>query len=334
MGVNIGSMLPKEEIDFSSLKGKVVAIDAMNAIYQFVASIRQRDGTLLMDSNGNVTSHLQGLFTRSVNLMSKGLRLVYVFDGEAPKLKVLEREKRMKRKKVAEEKYLEAVSSEDVDGMYKYSRQNLKVSDDMISECKELCIALGLCVIEAPSEAEGQAAYMCSQGDVYCVASQDADALLFGTPLLVRNLTLASKRRVSGRVVNISPEMIKLEEVLLKYEFDLKRFIVYSILVGTDFNPGGVSGIGPKKALKLVSTSDYDKMFDDLSVDFDWHAIYDIFVNLPVVKDYKLEFKPVDRDKVKELLVDKHEFSEERVDSVLAKLDNVKDKGQKGLFDF
>ena len=331
MGVNIG-LLPGERIDFESLKGKVIGVDAFNALYQFVASIRQRDGTLLMDSSGNVTSHLMGLFTRSVNLMSKGLKLVYIFDGEAPKLKVLERERRLARKLKAKEKYLEAVSSEDVELMYKYARQNLKVTDEMVVESKELCKALGLPVIEAPSEGEGQAAYMCKKKDLYCVASQDADALLFGTLRLVKNLTLSSRRKVRGKVVAVNPELIELSKVFESFGLNQEQLIIYGILVGTDFNPGGVKGIGPKKALKLVKdTTDYDKMFKNLGV-LNWKEIYNVFVKLPVKKKYSLKFSSVDEDKVKELLVGRREFSEQRVDSVLSKLGNV--KGQKGLFDF
>ena len=117
MGVNIAELFPKQEISLDDLKGKIVAIDFMNVAYQFLASIRQRDGSLLTDSSGNITSHLQGLFNRSVSLLEKGIKLVYVFDGGAPSLKAKERELRMERKKKAQEKYDLAVFEEDVDSI-------------------------------------------------------------------------------------------------------------------------------------------------------------------------------------------------------------------------
>jgi len=336
MGVNIAGLFPKKEISLDDLKGKIIVIDFMNVVFQFLASIRQRDGTPLMDSAGNITSHLQGLFNRSVSLLEKGIKPIYVFDGEAPELKSKERELRLERKLKAKEKYEIAVDEEDLDSMYKYSQQVLYLSPDMLDESKELLNALGIPYIEAPSEAEAQCAYICSKGDAYAVASQDADALLFGAPILVRNLTLAGSRKTgSGAVRKITPEMIKLSDVLEETGLDHEKLIILSILVGTDFNPKGVYGIGSKKALKLVkNTNDYDSMFDSLNVDFDWKEVYDVFENIPVLRKYNFKFGSVDESKLKGLLVDRHEFSETRVDSVLSKLNNVKKKGQKELFEF
>ncbi len=335
MGVNIAELFPKQEISLDDLKGKIVAIDFMNVAYQFLASIRQRDGSLLTDSSGNITSHLQGLFNRSVSLLEKGIKLVYVFDGGAPSLKAKERELRMERKKKAQEKYDLAVFEEDVDSMYKYSQQMMFLSDDMILECKELLDALGIPYVQAPSEAEAQAAYMCNNNDVYAVASQDADALLFGAPKLIRNLTLAGSRKTAGGVKKITPELIELKDVLDSTGLRREKLIVLSILVGTDFNPKGVKGYGPKKALKAVKDcGDFGKLFDSLECDFDWKEVYNVFDKIPVEKKYTLEFGTADAAKLKELLVEKHEFSENRVDSVLKKLSNVKKEGQKSLGEF
>ncbi|HNU62881.1 MAG TPA: flap structure-specific endonuclease, partial [Methanofastidiosum sp.] len=87
MGVNLGEIVPKQKIDISDLSGKSVAIDAYNALYQFLAIIRQRDGTPLKNSKGEVTSHLSGLFYRTVNFIEQGIRPIYVFDGKPPELK-------------------------------------------------------------------------------------------------------------------------------------------------------------------------------------------------------------------------------------------------------
>ena len=91
MGVKL-SDIPKQTIEFEDLRGKVIAIDAFGSLYQFLSSIRQKDGTPLMDSQGNVTSHLMGLFTRTTNLMQKGIKVCYVFDGKRPILKQQETE--------------------------------------------------------------------------------------------------------------------------------------------------------------------------------------------------------------------------------------------------
>lgn len=337
MGVNIAALIPKEEIKLEDLRGKKIAIDAFNALYQFLSSIRQPDGTPLMDSQGNTTSHLQGLFARTVNLMTQGIHLVYVFDGVPPKLKMQEQQERRQRKDAAEYKYHAAREEENVEKMYAYSKQFSRLNSEMIEESKELLTALGLPVVQAPSEAEGQAAHMCKKGDVWATASQDADSLLFGTPRLIRNLTLSQKRKLpKGNYVITFLELITLSNALKQLHLNQEQLVALGILVGTDFNIGGVKGIGPKKALKLVqATKDYDAIFNDLHADFDWKEIANIFHHLPTTDDYTLAWKNVDEQKVKEILVEKHDFSDERVTATLEKLHALqKTKTQKGLGDF
>ena len=107
------------------------------------------------------------------------------------------------------------------------------------------------------------------------------------------------------------------------------------ILVGTDFNPGGIKGIGPKKALKLIqSEKPFETIFEELKPDFDWKEIFDLFKNMPVTDDYSMEFNDIDEDKVKEILVEKHDFSVERVENTLNKINEDKAKGQTSLAAF
>ncbi|HZX12583.1 MAG TPA: flap endonuclease-1 [Candidatus Nanoarchaeia archaeon] len=338
MGVNIAELLPKKELHLADLKNKKIAIDASNALYQFVASIRQPDGTLLMDSRGRVTSHLQGLFTRTTNLMSKGLRLCYVFDGKPPALKLKEQQERATRKLEAETKYQKAVEEENLEAMRKYSKQFSRLTKDMIQESKTLIQALGLPVIEAPSEAEAQAAFMCKTRHVWAVASQDSDSLLFGASRLLRNLTLSQKRRLpSGKHVITFLEEIELNAVLKELNITHDQLIALGILVGTDFNRGGVRGIGPRKALKLLYTykNNFDELFSTLKTYFDWKEIFTLFKDIPITKEYELLWKKPDQEAIKKLLVDEHEFNEERVQGVLDKLtEEASPSNQKGLGDF
>ncbi len=339
MGVNLTGLVPREEIKFEDLKNKIVGIDAFNALYQFLSSIRGLDGSLLHDTNGNVTSHLQGLFSRTLNLMGKGLKLVYVFDGEAPELKFSTTEERKARKVEAEQKYKEASDEENIDDMYKYSKQFVRLDSQMIEESKELMKAMGIPTVQALSEAEGQVAYMCKNKDLDFASSQDYDSLLFGAPKLVRNLTLSQKRKFRGKTVFTFLEYIELNRVLNELKLNQDQLIAIGIMCGTDFNGNGVKGIGPKKALKLVNGSenidDLDKVFSKLEVDFDWKEVYNIFKNLPIEKDYKLKWKEIDEDKVKEILVEEHQFNEERITIALQKYsEENKLKNQKGLSDF
>ena len=339
MGVDIASLFPIKEIKFEDLKNKVVGVDFFNVAYQFLSSIRGYDGTPLHDSKGKVTSHLQGLFSRSLNLMSKGIKLVYVIDGISPELKHMTKEERNSRKLEAEAKFHEAEDDENYDDMLKYSKQFIRLDSEMVKESCELLEAMGLPVVYAPSEAEGQIAFMCKNNDVYACASQDADSLMFGSPRLIRNMTLSQKRNVRGKTIYTFLEFIELKELLEKFQISHDQLIVIGILCGTDFNKGGVVGIGPKKALKLVKDyknfKDFDKMFSSLNVDFDWKEVYDIFKNLPVEKNYKLKWNPIDEVKVKEILVDRHEFNWERLKALIDKYyEENKSSNQKGLSDF
>ncbi len=332
MGIKISEIVTKQVLDFNDLSNKKIAVDSSNMIFQFISSIRQQDGTLLMDNQGRTTSHLVGIFSRVTNLMQKDIKLAFVFDGKPPALKFTEQENRRSAKSNAEEK-LSEVDKEDLNALLKYSKQTAKLTKDMVSESKELLTALGLPVVQADSEAEAQAAYLCKKGRVWAVASTDYDNLVYGAPRMIESLTLSNKRKTSSGVVMISPKIIYIDEVLKKLEINQKQLLYLAILVGTDFNPGGVKGIGPKKALKLVKEYNDPKiLFKLVSPELDWKEIVDVFEKMPV-KDVDLKWGEVDQDRVRKILVDDHDFSLERVNKTLEKLCR-RDKGQRSLGDF
>ena len=327
MGLNIREIIPRREIEIQELKGKIVCIDAFNTLYQFLSTIRQPDGTPLMDSKKRITSHLSGLFYRNINLLSDGVKLVYVFDGDAPALKARTHKKRKEGRDSAEEKYNQAKQEEDMEAMRKYSSQLLRLDDEMIQESKELLKAMGIPVVQAPSEGESEAAYLCKvKKEIYASASQDYDSLLFGAPRLIRNLTLSRRRKTFSGFVEIKPEMIEIEKVLNALEINLDQLICLGILVGTDYNPRGIPGIGQKRALDIVRKykqpififkSIEEQMMSLPEEDrFEWREIFELF-HKPEVLDAEFKFDGIDEDKIREILVVKHNFSEERVNNQL-----------------
>lgn len=330
MGVNLTSIIPRKEISFESLINKKVAVDASNMLYQFIASIRQPDGTPLQDSEGNVTSHLVGSFYRLTNLMKNGVKLVVCFDGKMPELKYGEIESREQRKVIAEERLSKAETEEE---SYKYSKQTSRLTKEMKEEAKELISALGIPVIQAPSECDAQIAFMCRQGDVDFVASSDYDCLLFGAPKMITNLTLSQrKKHPSGATIKINPELIILKEVLSELKLKQEQLIAVAMLCGTDYN-NGVPGIGPKTALKLVKQHPkIENLFKEIKAEFDWKKVYEIYTKMPVFKTYKLKWIEPDEKEIKKILVKKHDFSEERVDNTLKKIEETKEqRKQSGL---
>ena len=343
MGLQISGIIPKKQIEFSDLKGKTIAVDAFNAIYQFLTTIRQLDGTPLKDSKGNVTSHLSGLFYRNMNLILQGVKLIYVFDGEAPELKIKTREIRKLAKEKAKEKYELAVKEEDVESMGKYAgRAETFLDEKKISESKELLNAMGIEIIQAPGEGEAQASHLAQQSDIYAVASQDYDCLMFKAPLLIQNLSMARRRKTRTGYSEVFPQIIELKNVLSELEINQEQLICLGILCGTDYNPKGIKGLGPKKSLQIVreyktkekifKAIETEEKFQKYEIEFDWKPIYDEIQNPNINKKTKIEFPKIDEKKIKEILT-RYEFSEKRIDSQLDKLEQVrKQAAQKTLF--
>lgn len=340
MGVNLDQIIVSKEISIEELNGKKLVVDSFNMLYQFLSSIREQDGSLLMDSKGRITSHLSGLFFRIASLMKSNIKLAFVFDGVSPELKKQEKERRQELKEDSFLKYKKAVEEQDIELMKKYASRTSYLTKEMIEDSKLLISAFGLPIIDAPSEGEAQAAYMVKKGDFYSVVSQDTDSLLFGSLRVVKNLTITKKRKLFNKksYEKINPELIELSNVLNNNGIDIDQLIVISMLCGTDFNVGGIKGIGPKKALALIKkyNKDFDSIFNEVNWNNyfknDWKFVFNTIKNMPVSDHYNLDWKEIDKRKIYKILVEDYDFSKERVEKILYDLD--KKNEQKGLSDF
>ncbi len=334
MGINLRDLIIKHPIELGDLKGKKLAVDAFNIIFQFLSSIRQADGMPLKDSKGNVTSHLSGLFYRTTNLLEAGILPCFVFDGKAPEEKQATQEAREEVREGARQKYAAALEKGELEEARKYAQQTSKLTGEMINEAKELLTAMGVSWVQAMSEGEAQCSYMARKGHVWAAASQDYDALLYGAGRLVRNLSISGKKKVSNtlKYERTQIEIIDLAETLNYLGVDIDLFIKMALLIGTDYNPGGVSGIGPKTALKVIREGKFDEYADKIPK---WKKLFDLFKNPLVTTDYKLDWKQPDEKKIKEILVGRHDFKEDRITSTLKRIAGKADEtGQKGLGEF
>ena len=325
LGVNFRALVPKTKVDFKNLSGQIIAIDAYNALYQFLAIIRQPDGTPLKDHSGRITSHLSGLFYRTVNLVEKGIKVAYVFDGIPPTLKETEIKRRAKIKAEALVKYEKALQEGKIEKARSYAQMTSKLKDYMPDDSKRLLTNLGIPWIQAPSEGEAQAAYLTIKADADYCASQDYDSLLFGAHALVRNVTISGRRKIPRKnvYVEVIPEIIKLDHVLKDLEITREQLIDVAMLIGTDFNPDGVKGIGPKTALKIIkSHGNIEEAMPELNAEFpaEPKKIRDIFLNPKVTDNYKLEWKEPDIEGVVDFLCHERDFSEDRVHKALSKM--------------
>jgi flap endonuclease-1 len=340
MGVDIGSLFHMEEISIKDLQNQIIAIDAHNVLHQFLSSIRQRDGTPLKDANGQVTSHLSGLLHRTATLVENQIRPIYVFDGVAHPLKQKTLELRKHRKLAAEKEWRDALEKGDLETARTKAQQTSRVTDDIVKQSKELLTLLGIPFIQAPSEGESQASYMVKQGDAHAVGSQDFDCLLVGAPVLIRNLTSSSRRKLPGKkaYTSVHPERINFLSDLKKLGITQKQLVDMAILIGTDFNEG-IKGIGPQKSLHLIKKNgNLENVLSTVAVDnvptFDEiKELRNLFLDPKVIKDYEIAWNEPDIDGAIDLLCSTYQFSENRIKTALEKFTSMKElMKQKTLF--
>ncbi len=329
MGIDFGDAIPREKIQLEDISGWRLAVDGYNTLYQFLAIIRGMDGGHLKDSKGRVTSHISGLFYRNINLMELGIELVYVFDGKPPELKYEEIERRSAQRREAKDQYLKALQAGEMVQARKYAEASTVLRKDMVADAKQLLDAMGIPWVDAPSEGEAQASVMAAEGTVKAVASQDHDSLVFGAPILVRNVTISGKRRLpsKGITINVQPERISLSSLLSSTGLTREQLVDFAILLGTDFNPDGFEGVGPVTALKYLKK--YRKLEEIAELkprlaEVRYGEIRELYLKAPSVPGVKPEWKEPDRDQLISFLVDEHSFSKDRVESALARITGKK----------
>ncbi len=347
MGLKINELVNevKRTITFDNLFKKVISIDAFNTIYQFLAIIRQRDGTPLKDYQGNVTSHLSGLFYRSINFLEHNIKPVYVFDGISSDLKLDTIRARKKIKEEAHKKMIKAQDAEDFKEAKKYAQQTSKLDASMIEESKKLIESMGIPIVQASSEGEAQSAYMVEVGDAWACASQDYDTLLFGGERLLRNFAINRSKKVRNTTVTLDIEYVSLSKFLKNLEINREQLVEMGILIGNDFSPG-IKGVGQKTALDLIKKYGSIKNIlnnkikvgsKEILLDLKLvEQVKKIFLFPDVKKDYNgPKSKKINYERIEELLIEEHNFSKQRVESALDRLRKLdSSKVQVSLDDF
>ncbi|MBR3197571.1 MAG: flap endonuclease-1 [Methanobrevibacter sp.] len=316
MGVKLKDIVEPESISFKDLEGRVVSIDAFNTLYQFLSTIRQRDGRPLTDEHGNVTSHLSGILYRNSSMIEKDIKPIYIFDGKAPELKSETQAKRREVRDEAEQIYKEALKSGDTEKARKFAMRSSKLSPEIIESSKKLLTLMGIPYVEAKGEGEAQAAYLVANGDAYAVASQDYDCLMFGAKRVVRNLAVSS---------NLGDlEFYQLDKVLRQLNVTREELVDMGILIGTDFCEG-LKGVGAKTALKLAHNGQLKEKIAELQKEstHDLDEVRDIFLKHNVNTDYKIKWEKPDKDKLIEFMCYEHGFSVERVSRASDRLKNL-----------
>ncbi|KAI5858105.1 PIN domain-like protein [Tricharina praecox] len=315
--------------------GRKVAIDASMSIYQFLIAVRS-EGQQLMSDSGETTSHLMGMFYRTLRMVDNGIKPLYVFDGKPPMLKSGELAKRVARKAQAEAGFAEAKESGNAEEMEKYARRTVRVTREQNDDCKMLLKLMGIPYVEAPCEAEAQCATLAREGSVFAAASEDMDTLCFRSPILLRHLTFSEQRKEPIQEIH-------LDKALAGLEFTYDQFIDMCILLGCDYCDT-IPKIGPTTALKMIREhKSLEKVIENLgekyTVPENWPYLdaralfHKPSVTDPKDLDYKWEAPDIEA-LVKFLVVDKG-FNEDRVRSGAARLTKgLKTSTQARLGDF
>lgn len=315
MGLPIRDLVSPKAVAWSDLAGRTLAVDGYNALYQFLATIRQADGQLLTDAQGQVTSHLIGTLYRTSSLLAQGVLPVWVFDGKPPALKSATLSARFRAKQRAEAEWTEALAAGDLETAKRKASATSRLTRPMVDEVRSLLGALGVPTVSAPSEGEAEAAFLAARGRVWGVASEDYDSLLFGAPRLVRGLAARG-----GRSGAPAAQLIDRAELLETLGLSSEELILVGLLIGTDFNDGA-KGFGPKRALKLAQRHlGLEASLREAGLDpAELAPVAELFRS-PEVEDLMVPpFGPVRVEEARQLLVELHGFSDDRVTAALAR---------------
>lgn len=323
-----------KENEFKNYFGRKVAVDASMCIYQFLIAVRQ-DGSNLMNEDGETTSHLMGMFYRTIRMVESGIKPVYVFDGKPPDMKSGELAKRKERREEAQKQLEKAEEAGDEENIEKFNRRLVKVSKQHNEECKELLKYMGIPFINAPGEAEAQCAALVKAGKVYATGTEDMDALTFGTTVLLRNLTVAEARKLPIKEYHYN-------RVLEELGLTKDEFIDLCILLGCDYCDS-IRGIGPKRAIDLIKQhKTIDEILKHLdskkyTVPEDWmyKEARRLFQEPEVADPEELELKWAEPDEegLIDFMVTQKNFSEDRIRNGMKKLQKAKQGTTQGRLD-
>ncbi|XP_050355925.1 flap endonuclease 1 [Nymphalis io] len=323
-----------KEMEIKNYFGRKVAIDASMSLYQFLIAVRS-EGAQLTSVDGETTSHLMGTFYRTIRLVENGIKPVYVFDGKPPEMKSHQLNKRAERREEAEKELQKATEAGDSASIEKFNRRLVKVTKQHGEEARQLLKLMGVPVVEAPCEAEAQCAALVKAGKVYAVATEDMDALTFGSDVLLRHLTFSEARKMPVQEFHLN-------QVLDGLELNHTEFIDLCILLGCDYC-GSIRGIGPKRAIELIKQHrSIEQVLHNIDTNkypppenWNFEDARRLFLNPEVTegKDIELKWSDPDEDGLVKFLCGDKQFNEDRVRNGAKKLIKARTGSTQGRLD-
>jgi flap endonuclease-1 len=228
-------------VSFGDLGESVVAVDAHNWLYRYLTTtVKWTSDEVYTTEDGTEVANLVGVAQGLPKFFEHDLTPVFVFDGAVTDLKEDEVERRREQREQYEADLADARERGDEVAVARLESRTQRLTETIVETTRELLALLDVPVVDAPAEGEAQCAHMARQGIVDYAGTEDYDALLFGAPLTLRQLTSKG-----------DPELMEFEATLDRHDLSWEQLIDAAILCGTDFNEG-VRGIGPKTAVSLL----------------------------------------------------------------------------------
>jgi flap endonuclease-1 len=306
-----------DSIGFDDLTGSVVAVDFHNWLYRYMTIMaRYNDPETFTTAEGVEVPNLPGIAKGLPKFYEHDLYPVFVFDGDVLELKQPEMERRKAKKQQASEELQAAVDDgDDVKARHLRARTQ-RLTAPILESSRELFELLDIPIVDAPGEAEAQAAYMGQQSAVDYVGTEDYDALLFGAPLTLRKLTS------SGDL-----ELMDFDATLAAHDITREQLVDIAILCGTDYNDG-IHGVGPKTALReITGGKSAEDVIQNRNGDIpELDEVREIFLEPTVTDDYSFDIHPdPDFEGAYTYLVDTWEVPPETLETAFDRLENSLD---------
>lgn len=324
-----------KENEIKNFFGRKVAIDASMSLYQFLIAVRQDGGAMMTSEDGSTTSHLMGMFYRTIRMVENGIKPVYVFDGKPPTMKAGELEKRKEKRDEAQaalEKAKEDGNMEEVD---KQNRRLVKVTTEHVNDVKILLKHMGIPFVSAPCEAEAQCAELVKGGKVFAAGTEDMDALTFGTTVLLRHLTFSEARKMPIKEFHLN-------SVLEGFDLSQVQFVDLCILLGCDY-VDKIKGIGPKKAIELVKKhKNIETILDNIDKskypppeNWLYTEARRLFTapDVTPASEVDLKWEKPDEEALVSYMCGEKGFAEERIRNGIKKLDKARGGATQGRLD-